>query len=91
MPKINLLDTVLAVELINAAAGVNELLLAGVEGMALRADIYAQLLLHGTRFKSLAANAANDCLAVIRMDFLFHGFSPHSNRTVRSPAYLASD
>ena len=59
--------------------------------MALRADIYAQFLLHGARLKGFAANATNDGLAVIRMDILFHGFSPHSNRTVRSPAYLASD
>ena len=47
---------------------------SGQPVVALRADIDAQLLLHRTGLKGLAADAAHDRLAVIRMDFLFHGF-----------------
>ena len=57
-----------------ASAVVDQLLLTGVERMALGADIHAQLLLHGTGLKGLAADAANDGLAVIGMDLFLHGF-----------------
>ena len=68
------LHAVTLLETIHAAAGINQLLLAGVERMALRADIDAHLLLHGTGLKGLAADAANDGLAVIGMDLFLHGF-----------------
>ena len=42
-----LLDAVLLVELINTAAGVDQLLLAGVEGVALGADFNGDVLLGG--------------------------------------------
>ena len=67
------LHAIALLEAINTSAGINQFLLAGEERMALRADIDAQLLLHGTRFKRLAANAANDRLAVVRMDLFLHG------------------
>ena len=73
MPNVAL-HTVALLEAVNTSARINELLLAGVERMALRANIDAQLLLHGTRFKRLAANAANDRLTVVRMDLFLHGF-----------------
>ena len=72
MPKCRL-HTVALLEAVHTSARIDELLLAGVERMALRADIDAQLLLHGTRFKRFAANAANDRLAVVRMDLFLHG------------------
>ena len=68
------LHAVALLETIDASAAVNQLLLSGVEGMALGADIHAQLLLGGTGLEGLAANAADDSLAVIRMDLFFHGF-----------------
>ena len=42
--------------------------------MALGADIHAHFLLHGTGFKGLAAHAAHDRFAVLRMDVFLHGF-----------------
>ena len=74
LPVRRALHAVALLEAVHASAGVNQLLLAGVERMALRADIDAQLLLHGTGLEGLAADAADDRLAVIRMDLLFHGF-----------------
>ena len=72
MPKINLLDTVLAVELINAAAGVNELLLAGVEGMALGADLNADAGAGGAGLDSGAAGALDNGGLIVRMDSCLH-------------------
>ena len=50
-----LLDAVLPVELIHAAAGVNQLLLAGVEGVALGADFNGDVLLDGAGLDNGAA------------------------------------
>ena len=68
------LHAVALLEAVYTSAGVNQLLLASVERMALGADINAQVLLDGTGLKGLAANAVNQSLAVVRMDLLFHGF-----------------
>ena len=68
------LHAVALLETVHASAVVDQLLLTGVERMALRADIYAQFLLHGARLKGFAANATNDGLAVIGMDLFLHGF-----------------
>ena len=57
---ISLLDAVLLVELINAAAGIDELLLAGVEGVALRADLNGDILAGGAGLDDGAAGAADD-------------------------------
>ena len=67
------LHAVALLEAINASAGVYQLLLASKERMALGADIDAQFLLRRAGLKSLAAYAADDCLAVLRMYALFHG------------------
>ena len=66
------LQTVLLVELINAAAGVNELLLAGVEGVALGADFNGDVLLGAAGFDDLAASAADGGLFVVGMDSGLH-------------------
>ena len=67
------LHAVALLEAINASAGVYQLLLASKERMALGADIDAQFLLRRAGLKSLAAYAADDRLAVLRMYALFHG------------------
>ena len=67
-----LLNAVLLVELINAAAGIDQLLLAGVEGVALRADLDGDVLLGGSGLDDLAAGAADGRALVIGMDSFFH-------------------
>ena len=71
-----LLQAKLLVELGHASAGIDQLLLAGVEGVALGANFNLQLALHGTRLKRLTAYATDDGLAIFRMDLFFHAFSP---------------
>ena len=73
-----LLDAVLLVELVNAAAGVNELLLAGVERVALGADLDGDVLLRGAGLVHGAAGAADRGRLIIRMDTVFHSHSPHN-------------
>ena len=67
-----LLDAVLLVELVNAAAGVNQLLLAGVEGVALGADFHGDVLLGGAGLDDSAASALDGGLLVIGMDSFLH-------------------
>ena len=76
----SLLDAVLLVELIHAAAGVNELLLAGVERMALGADLDGDVLLRGAGLIDGAAGAADGGGLVIRMDTGFHSQSTSLNQ-----------
>mgnify|MGYP000778871713 FL=1 len=71
-------NAVLLVELIHTAAGVNELLLAGVEGVALGADLDGDVLLRGAGLVHGAAGAADRGRLVIRMDTVFHSHSPHN-------------
>ena len=70
-------------ELVNASAGINELLLAGEERMALGADVHAQFTvgvpLRRTGGHGFATRATNRYLFILRMDSLFHCFSPHSS------------
>ena len=82
----SLLDAVLLVELIHAAAGVNELLLAGVERVALGADLDGDVLLRGAGLVHGAAGAADGGGLVIRMDTGFHSQSTSSNQAILSTA-----
>ena len=68
--------TVALLELVHAAAGIHQLLLAGVERVALGADFNAQLLLGGAGCERFTAYAANDRLAILGMDAFLHCFSP---------------
>ena len=68
------LHAVALLETVHTAAGIDELLLAGIERMALRANIDAQLLLDRTGLKRFTANTADNRLAVIRMNLFLHGF-----------------
>ena len=70
--SLKLLDAVLLVELINAAAGVNQLLLAGVEGVALGADFYGDVLLGGAGLDDGAASAFNSSGLVIGVNSCLH-------------------
>ena len=63
-------------EAVNASAGIDQLLLAGVEGVALGANFDLQFTLHGTRLKRLTAHATDDGLAIFGMDLFFHALSP---------------
>ena len=60
------------VEPINTSTGVNQLLLAGIERVALGADFNADVLLGGTGRKDVATGAANRSLFVIGMDTFLH-------------------
>src|SRR5690242_19786966 len=64
-------------ELVDAAGGVHDLLLARVERVALRADLDMELLGRGGRARrELVATAAGDLhFRVLRMDLFFHGVS----------------
>lgn len=60
-------------ELLDAASGVDQLLLTGEERMAVRADFNLELRLGGADFEHCAAGAGHLCFREIgRMDILFH-------------------
>ena len=69
---LKLLKTELLVELINAAAGINQLLLACKERMTLGADFNTDITLGGTGFDNFAAYALDGGLLVIGMDTFLH-------------------
>ena len=56
------------VEPINTSTGVNQLLLAGIERVALGADLNTNVLLGRTSGKDIAARAADGGLFVLGMD-----------------------
>ena len=66
------LDAVTLLETINTTARVNELLLAGEERVALRADADLVLRTGGLDMPDFAAGAGDDGIFVFRMDILFH-------------------
>ena len=67
-----LLQAELLIEAVNASAGVNQLLLAGIERVALGADFNTDLLLGGAGGEGVAASATDGGLLVLRMDAFFH-------------------
>src|SRR5690606_38667555 len=74
------------VELVNAPAGINDLLLAREERVALRADVDTQVFGEGrTRLEGIAATAGDGHVFILRMNVGFHGGltkkSAHSTRT----------
>ena len=71
-----LFDIETLLEAIHASAAVHQLLLAGVEGVALGANFDLQLGLDGAGFERLTAHATDGRLAIFGMDLLFHAFSP---------------
>ena len=67
-----LVQTELLVELGHASAGIHQLLLAGEEGVTLRADFYANILLRRTCLNYITAGAFNSSLLIIGMDSFLH-------------------
>ena len=80
--------TVFLVELIHAAAGIDKLLLAGVERVALGADFNRDVLPGGAGLDDVAAGAADLGAVIFRMDAFLHDDSPHCN-TILSTALAA--
>ena len=60
------------VETVNTSTGVNQLLLAGIERVALGADFNSDVLLGGAGGKSIATSATNRSLFVVGMDAFSH-------------------
>ncbi len=77
-----LLDAVLLVELVNTTAGVDQLLLAGVERVALRADFNGDVGLGGAGLYNGTASALDGGLLIIRMDSFLHGQYSSSDKAV---------
>ena len=69
-----LLETELFVELINTAARIYELLLAGKEGVTLGADLNLDILLCAARFDDLATRTSDSGLFIIGVDSFLHVF-----------------
>ena len=67
-----LLQTKSLVETINTSTGVNQLLLAGIERVALGADFNSDVLLGGTAGKNVATSTTNGSLFVVGMDTFLH-------------------
>ena len=68
----DLLQTELLVELSNAAAGIDQLLLASEEGVTLRADFHLDVTLGRTCLNHITAGASNSSLLIIGMDSFLH-------------------
>ena len=67
-----LLQVKALVEAINTSTGVNQLLLAGIERVALGADLNTNVLLGRTSGKDIAACTADSGLFVLGMDTFLH-------------------
>ena len=67
-----LLQAKTLVEPINTSTGVNQLLLAGIERVALGADFNTNILLSRASGKDITASAADRGLFVIGMDTFLH-------------------
>ncbi len=53
---------------------------ARVEGMAVRANLYLNVLFRGSCFNDVPANTADGRLLIFWMDSLFHRLTPLPNR-----------
>ena len=67
-----LLQAKTLVETVNTSTGVNQLLLAGIERVALGADLNTDVLLGGTGGKNVTTSTTDGGLFVVRMDAFFH-------------------
>jgi hypothetical protein len=72
-----LLHAVLLAELLDPSGGINNLLLAGIEGVALRAHFNVQILGHrGVRLEGITAAAVHGDFVVVGVNFRFHDLNP---------------
>src|SRR5262245_56939883 len=78
---------VFAVETLDPAGGVHELLLAGEEGMARRADLDVDALPRGAGLDDIAAGADDCALLVAGMNAFLHGEGRILNRRGRWAQY----
>ena len=67
-----LLQAKTLVEAIDTSTGVNQLLLAGIERVALGADFNTDVLLGGAGGKGVTTSAADGGLLVVGMDTFLH-------------------
>ena len=65
-------DIVAFLESVNTSAGIDQLLLAREERVAVRADIHAKVILGGSRLEGGAASALNHGGLIVGMDSLLH-------------------
>src|SRR5512138_2825878 len=85
------LPGVLLPELVDAAAGVDDLLLARIERMAVRADFDLQVVTEGrARVEGVPAAAGHRDLFVLGVDSVFHGL-PASLRRLNEKGAQCSD
>jgi hypothetical protein len=64
-------------ESLDTTCRIHQLLLSGVEGMALGADFHADFLFCGAGGHLIATHATDDCVVILGMNIIFHvGFSP---------------
>ena len=84
---VKLLTAETLVEALNTSAGVNQLLLASVERMALGANFDVDLRLGRTSVDDIAACAGNGAVNIVRMDTLFHSFHLNSGSDLLGPYY----
>lgn len=61
-------------ELVDATAGIDQLLPTGKEGMAFRTDVNVHFLFDRTRLECFTTGTVHDCLAIFGMNALFHDF-----------------
>ena len=83
--SLQLLAAETAVEAVHASAGIDQLLLARVERMALGADFHVDLGLGGAGLDDVAARAGDGAVNVLGMDTLFHSFHLISGSDVQGP------
>jgi len=69
---LSLLQIESLVETVDTSTGINQLLLAGIERVALGADFNSDILLGGASGKGVATSTANCSLFVLRMDAFSH-------------------
>ena len=72
--RLLLLQVETLLEAVNTAAGINQLLLAGIEGMAVAADFHADIGLGGTGLELVTTSALDGGHLIVGMDTLFHLF-----------------
>ena len=73
-----LTEAVTLFEHINASARINQLLFAGKERMALGTNFHVNILFRRRRLDHIAAGTGDGGLLVLRMQILFHVWSPLS-------------
>jgi hypothetical protein len=76
---------VLPVELVDAAGRVDQLLLAGEEGVAGIADFDVEILLSGPRLERVATDAGDGRLVVRGVETFLHGPSGSFERSMSGP------